>query len=112
MTTRAGAERLATQVVSFKRPPVTVGGKRGTPTVFLTGVRCTPLDPVDPEIRFRLGVETPHEILQTFVMQDVDVKEGDILITAENVEYPIKSIGEWDWRGTEFLHLYVEDLKR
>ena len=108
----AGAERLATEIFSFKRPPVTVGGKRGTPTVFLTDVRCTPLDPVDPEIRFRLAIETPHEILETFVMSDVDVREGDILIDASSVEYPVKSVGEWKWKNTMFLHLYVEDLKR
>lgn len=110
--TLAGAERLATEVVSFKRPPVTVGGKRGTPTVFLTGVQCTPLDPVDPEIRFRLGVETPHEILQTFVMSNVDVVAGDILVVVGGTEYPVKSVGEWKWQNTMFLHLYVEDLKR
>lgn len=110
--TLAGAERLATKVVSFKRPPVTVGGKRGTPTVFLTDIRCTPLDPVDPEIRFRLGIETPFELLQTFVMSNSDVVAGDILVTSTNVEYPVKSVGEWEWRGSMFLHLYVEDLKR
>lgn len=110
--TLAGAERLATKVVSFKRPPITVGGKRGTPTTFLTGIKCTPLDPVDPEIRFRLGVETPHEILQTFVFSNVGVAEGDILVDASGVEYPVKSVGEWEWKGSMFLHLYVEDLKR
>ena len=110
--TPAGAERLATEVVSFKRSPITVGGKRGTPTTFLTDIKCTPLDPVDPETRFRLGVDTPHEILQTFVIQSVDVHEGDILVAADNVEYPIKAVGEWEWRDTKFLHLYIEDLKR
>lgn len=108
----AGAERLATETVSFKRPPVTVGGKRGTPTVFLTDVKCTPLDPVDPEIRFRLAVETPHEILQTFTFASENVVEGDILVTAAGIEYPVKSVGEWKWRGSTFLHLYIEDLKR
>jgi hypothetical protein len=111
--TVTGAERLATLTVSFKRPPVTVGGKRGTPTTFLTGIRCTPLDPVDPEVRFRLAVETPHEILQTFVVQDADIKEGDVLVTSNGVEYPVKSVGDWTWTDdTKFLHLYIEDLKR
>lgn len=110
--TGAGAERLATETVSFKRPPITVGGKRGTPTIFLTDIRCTPLDPVDPDIRFRLAVETPHELLQTFVFVDQGIKEGDILVDANNTEYPIKSVGEWKWKSTKFLHLYLEDLKR
>jgi len=110
--TVAGAERLATKIFSFKRPPVTVGGKRGSSTIFLTNVACTPLDPVDPEIRFRLAVETPHEILQTFAFTNEAIKEGDILVTADNVEYPIKSVGEWEWKETKYLHLYVEDLKR
>jgi hypothetical protein len=108
----AGAERLATEIVSFKRPPVTVGGKRGTPTVFLTNIRCTPLDPIDPEVRFRLVIETPHEILQTFVMQEADILAGDILVTSGGTEYPVKAVGEWKWKDTMFLHLYVEDLKR
>jgi len=33
----------------------------------LTGIKCMPLDPVDPELRKRLDLDTPHELLQTVV---------------------------------------------
>ncbi len=55
----------------FKRSAtVTAGTKRtlkGAPATVLSGIRCTPLDPVDPELRKRLGLDTPHELLQTFL---------------------------------------------
>lgn len=63
--------RLATVTASTKRPPAVVSGKRGTPTTLLTGLKCTPLDPVDPEVRQRLGLNTPHELLQTFLADTV-----------------------------------------
>lgn len=72
---------------SFRRmASVTVGTKRtkkGEPATVLSNQKCTPLDPVDPELRRRLALETPHELLQTFMAD-----------------------------GTGFLHLILEDLKR
>lgn len=78
-----GMSRLTTETASTKRAPAIASGKRGTPSTNLTGLSCTPLDPVDAEIRQRFGLETPHELLQTFV-------DG----------------------GTTFYHLVIEDLKR
>lgn len=68
---------------STKRSPAIAGGKRGTPAANLVGLLCTPLDPVDPDLRRRMELDTPHELLQTFI-------QGT----------------------TEFVHLVLEDLKR
>lgn len=75
--------RLCTVTASTKRSPAPVSGKRGTPTTNLTGIRCTPVDPVDPEVAQRLGLNTPHELLQ---------------VTADGGEY--------------FYVLVLEELKR
>lgn len=66
---RGGIRRLLTVTASTKRQPAINAGKRGAPATLLTGVRCTALDPipVTPEIRERLDLKTPHELLETFV---------------------------------------------
>jgi len=60
-----GIKSLLRVTASTKRQPAISSGKRGTPVTKLTGVKCTPLDPVDPELRNRLELDTPHELLQT-----------------------------------------------
>jgi hypothetical protein len=75
--------RMLTVTASTKRSPAIVGGKRGAPATKLASIQCTPLDPVDPELRQRLALNTPHELLQSFV-------DG----------------------GDTFYHLVLEDLKR
>lgn len=57
--------RLARMPAATKRSPGISDGKRGEPRFLLTGLLCTPLDPADPEIRRRLGLDTPHELLET-----------------------------------------------
>jgi hypothetical protein len=103
--------RLATVTASTKRPPSLAGGRRGEPVVNVATLKCTPLDPVDPELRERLALGTPHELLETFVDNDVDVNEGDVLVVGSR-EYPVRSVAEWTWRGTVYRHLILEDLKR
>lgn len=79
-----GFTRMATKSsVSTKRPPALSSGKRGVAATNLTGLTCTPLDPVAPEVRQRLALNTPHELLETFVSD-----------------------------GSEYKHLILEDLKR
>jgi len=68
---------LATISCSTKRT------QKGNPATNLTGLKCIPLMPVDPELRRRLGLETPHEIKQTFITD-----------------------------GAGFVQLVVEELKR
>lgn len=74
---------LATMTAATKRSPVISGGKVGAPVTQEAGFSCSPLDPVDPELRQRLGLQTPHELLQTFVPDE-----------------------------TGFFHLVLEELKR
>lgn len=107
----AGFWRMATITASTKRSPAASGGKRGTPTAFIASLRCAPLDPVDPETRQRLAINTPHELLQTFVDAGLDILEGDILVV-DGEDYPIRSAAQWLWRGSEFVHLIIEELKR
>jgi len=59
--------RFCTVTASTKRAPGMSGGKRGAPTVNLTALKSTPIDPVDPEIRQRLALNTPNELMQTYV---------------------------------------------
>jgi hypothetical protein len=102
--------RLATVTASTKRATMT-SGKRGAPTTNVATLACTPLDPVDPEIRQRLVLDTPGELLQTFVDNAVDIVQGDTLVVGSK-EYPIKAVADWTWRATTYRWLIVEDLKR
>jgi len=67
---------------STKRPPAIASGKRGVATTNLTGLTCTPLDPVSPELAQTAGLEAPYELRQTFL--------GD---------------------GTDYVHLIIEEIK-
>lgn len=81
-----GFRRMASVSASTKRAQMAGAGvnrKKGAPSTLLTGLRCTPLDPVDPELRKRLALETPHELLQTFLSD-----------------------------GSGFVRIVVEDLKK
>jgi len=58
---------FATLTATTKRNPAMTSGKRGDPEVKLVNLHCTPLDPVDPDVRMRMGLDTPNELLQTCV---------------------------------------------
>ena len=79
----AAFRQLARLDALTKRAPAMAGGKRGAAEIHLAGLKCTPFDPVDPETRQRLALDTPHTLLQTFVC-DAD----------------------------GYVHLILEDLKR
>lgn len=78
-----GFRRMANVAASTKRPPALSAGKRSAPATKLTGLKCTPLDPVSSEIQKRVALDTPRELLQTFLTD-----------------------------GDGFVHLVVEDLKK
>lgn len=103
-------ERLTVINCSTKRFPSISSGKVGAAVVYLTGLLCTPLDPVDPEVRHRLTIDTPNELLQCFVRGAPDIKEGDYLVV-DGVDYPIRAVADWRWKTDTFRHLYVEELK-
>jgi len=106
----ASFTQLATETASTKRAAAIVNGKRGVATAKIASLSCTPLDPVDPELRQRLALDTPHELLQTFVTGAPDIVEGDILVYG-GTDYPIRSCADWKWKGTIFVRLVVEDMK-
>lgn len=103
--------RLLTKTANTKRPPAVASGKRGTPATNLTGVRCTPLYPVDPELRERLALESPHTLWQVFVPDGTDIQAGDIL-TYGGKDYPVKAVAAWPWPSTDqaFGVVIVEEL--
>jgi len=103
-------DRLATETASTKRTPDISGGKRGSPAENLTGLSITPLDPVDADLQQRLELDTPHELLQSFVRGDPDIREGDVLVY-DGTDYPIRSCAEWKWGSDVYLRLVLEDLK-
>ena len=102
--------RLATETASTKRPPAISGNKRGVPVTQIASLSCTPLDPVQPDLKQRMGLNSPHELLQTFVEGTASIVEGDVLVYASK-DYPIRAVGDWKWRSTLYVHLIVEDIK-
>ncbi len=101
----------ATIACSTKRSAVNSNtSKAPTPAPYLANLKCTPLDPVFDDIRERAMVETPYVMLQTFIEGDRDILPGDALVVGGK-DYPIKSCVKWDWRGSRYLHLQLEDLK-
>lgn len=84
---------------------------RSAPTTHLSSVAIVPLTPADPKIAFRLGIETPYEMLQTFT-EEADIQEGDYLVIG-SAEYPVKAVGDYPWRptGGKRLVVLVEELK-
>jgi len=109
----AGFVRMASVTASTKRPPAVSSGIRGAAAENLSSLKCTPLDPVDAELAARVGIGTPHEVLQCFVQNGLDIEEGDILVVS-SVDYPIRAVEEWYWGpdSADTLRLIVEDLKR
>jgi len=116
MASSGSFAKLATVTASTKRPPAISSGKRGAPAENVASLVCTPLDPCDPgmraELQQRLALNTPHELLQTFVDSGVDIVEGDLLVV-DSVEYPVRSAGQWTWGPTSssYVRLVLEDLK-
>jgi hypothetical protein len=108
--------RLATVSASTKRASVS-SGKRGTPPTKLSGLSITPLDPADPstrgELQERLGLETPFELLSTYVAGTPDIREGDILVVGA-VEYPIRAVSDFTAAASmpAYKRLILEQLKR
>jgi hypothetical protein len=110
----ASFNRLAIVIASTKRPPV-IGsdGKRGLPAARLGLVKCWPLDPAEQQrvrdlaARLGMALDAPLDILQTMTDDNQDIKEGDILVV-NSVEYPIRSVDDWYWRGSKYLTLLVE----
>ncbi len=102
--------RMTSVIASTKRSQVTIG-KRTEPTLFLALVKCAPLDPVDPETKERMRLDSPYGLLQTFTDDaGYDIRKGDVLVVG-NKEYPIKEVAVWAVGSSKFLHLFLEELR-
>ena len=77
-----GFQMLAVKTASTLRNPPMSSGKRGDPVVNLANVPCTPLDPVQPDVAMRMGLNTPFDVLQTCVADS----SGFIILTLEDLK--------------------------
>lgn len=103
--------RLATVTASTLRPPTLSGGKRGAPATYLEELLVTPLEPIDADLREKLPLSAPHELLQCFTVGSNDVREGDTLVISSK-KYPIEAVADFPWRGTEtYRQLVIRDQK-
>ena len=106
--------RFLIQPFTTARTPPPSGGKAGMPVAYLVAPdqRCTPLDPADPgsrgEREQRLILDSPTQILETFVPAALDVREGDLLRT-DGRQYHVRAVAVWRWRSGRFLALLLED---
>ena len=109
-------ETLATVVAGTKRARVVNGRSGGEPVEVLGELRCTPLNPREGnlagELRQRLKLETPHQLLITLVVGNGhDIRLGDYL-TVDEQDYPIRALAKWKPPSSMvgFMQLTVEDL--
>jgi hypothetical protein len=102
--------RLAVIDCQVKRiPPIDANGKREWAGIHLTGLKCTPLDPITEEIRMEVELSKPYQALQTFLAGEIDIREKDIL-TVDNVDYVVRACGKWRWSASDdTLRLIIED---
>jgi hypothetical protein len=104
---------LAVVTASTKRRPDPVGGIVGDAVTNIDSLSCTPLDPVDPDLRDMIpGLSGKGELRQTLIEGGLDIKEGDILVVG-SASYSIRAVGDWYWRPDEsdFVHLFLEEHK-
>ncbi len=101
---------LATVTASTLRAPSPSGGKTGAAETFIQSLKCTPLDPVSPELKHRLEIKTAYELLQTYVDNGIDIREGDVLVV-NTKRYPVRAVADWEFMGSPYRVLILEDLK-
>lgn len=106
----ASFDELASVTASTKRRGAIVAGLEPAYTEQIASLSCLPLDPVSPEIAMGIEGLSFREILQTATEGDLDIVEGDLLVVG-SVEYPIRAVEEYEWKGSEYKILYLEDRK-
>jgi hypothetical protein len=99
----------------LKVPGTFVDGKRAENAESVT-IRCTPLTPIPVNDRenmlLRQQLNTPLKLFDTYVPGTIEVSEGYIL-TVSAVDYPVRAIESWPWRGTEtYKRLILEEAKQ
>ena len=84
----------------------------------LTDLAVIEFMPVDANTRERLVINTPYELFQTTCDAEQDVKPGDVLVPLNSVtvqndlEYAVKAVERWPWRGRDYKLIVVEDTHR
>jgi len=63
-------QKMASLSVNVKGNPVIVDGKRGLPELKATGLKATPIDPVDPELAISMGFEKPYTVKRCYLADD------------------------------------------
>ena len=104
---------MATVTASTKRRPSASSGLIGAAATNLSSLSCTPLDPVDAELRQRIPrLAGKEELLETFCEGGLDIVEGDTLVVS-STDYPIRAVEDWYWPGDQenYLRLVVEQPK-
>lgn len=102
-------DRMATKTGSIKRPPELDGDfKRGEAESVAGTFSCFPVDPLGAELATSVPFEKPEQARQTFVNNDVDIREGDILVV-DGREYPVKYVDDYVWRSTVYRHVFLVD---
>lgn len=109
--------RLATVTASTKRSGGIVSGLEVGYVTHIASLKCLPLDPITVERKgghsvMVSGVEGLgwHEVLQTSTEGGLDIIEGDLLVVG-SVEYPIRAVANWTWRGSEYKRLLLQEIK-
>ena len=103
---------LATLDVQTKRATM-VGGKRGEAVLHLGGLKAVSLQPASPELVLRLQLQTPHQVLETYIVGEQEIVTGDLLVV-EGREYPVRGVAKWRAPGRQvgaYTHVVVEDVQ-
>jgi hypothetical protein len=105
--------KMASVSASTKRRPSASGGIIGDPVENLSSLSCTPLDPIDAELRDAIpGLAGKSELLQCMVRNDLDIQEGDLLVVS-STEYVIRAVEDLYWSpdGNDSMLLVLEEHK-
>ncbi len=88
-------------------------GKRGAASVHLTGLSATPLQPVQPEVVLRYGLNTPNTVFVSYVIGHHDIRGGDGFV-AGGREYTVRSVAPWfspNGSTPDHTELIVEEVR-
>lgn len=106
----ASFDELASVDASTKRRGAIVDGLEPAYSEQIASLSCLPLDPVSPEIAMGIEGLSFREILQTAVEGGLNIVEGDLLVVG-GTNYPIRAVEDWEWRGSMYKMLLLEDRK-
>jgi len=104
--------KLATVTASTKRMGAVASGLSGDLGVSIASLKCTPLDPVTPEVAQMAGIGAFAELLVTMAEGGLDILEGDTF-TVGAITYKVRAVGQWMWRptATNTLQIILEEIK-